>query len=274
MMRSKSAAAPFTLWMVLFTVIPMGIVLWFAFTDALGNFTLSNLSSIVEYAGTFGLSIFLGAIATAVCLVLAFPLAFTISRAKGRVQQTMVMIIMLPMWMNFLLRTYAWMSLLENNGFINQLLRAVGLLAEGDTLTLINTNGAVVLGMVYNFLPFMVLPLYSVMVKIDNSVIEAAQDLGSNTLQIFGRVVLPLSVPGMLSGITMVFVPAVSTFVITKLLGGSKTLMIGDTIETMFIGQGADYHVGATLSLVLMLLILVCMAITGMVDTHGEEDAA
>ncbi len=274
MMRSKSAAAPFTLWMVLFTVIPMGIVLWFAFTDASGNFTLSNLSSIVEYAGTFGLSIFLGAIATAVCLVLAFPLAFTISRAKGRVQQTMVMIIMLPMWMNFLLRTYAWMSLLENNGFINQLLRAVGLLAEGDTLTLINTNGAVVLGMVYNFLPFMVLPLYSVMVKIDNSVIEAAQDLGSNTLQIFGRVVLPLSVPGMLSGITMVFVPAVSTFVITKLLGGSKTLMIGDTIETMFIGQGADYHVGATLSLVLMLLILVCMAITGMVDTHGEEDAA
>lgn len=273
MMRSKSAAAPFALWMVLFTVIPLGIVLWFAFTNEAGQFTLENLSSIVEYAGTFGLSIFLGAIATVICLVLAFPLAYNISRAQGRVQQTMVLIIMLPMWMNFLLRTYAWMSLLENNGFINQLFRAIGLLAEEQSLALINTNGAVVLGMVYNFLPFMVLPLYSVMVKIDNSVIEAAQDLGSNVFQVFVRVVLPLSVPGMLSGITMVFVPAVSTFVITKLLGGSKTLMIGDTIETMFIGQGANYHVGATLSLVLMLLILVCMAITGMADKDGEEDA-
>ena len=273
MMRSKSAAAPFALWMVLFTVIPLGIVLWFAFTNEAGQFTLENLSSIVEYAGTFGLSIFLGAIATVICLVLAFPLAYNISRAQGRVQQTMVLIIMLPMWMNFLLRTYAWMSLLENNGFINQLFRAIGLLAEEQSLALINTNGAVVLGMVYNFLPFMVLPLYSVMVKIDNSVIEAAQDLGSNVFQVFVRVVLPLSVPGMLSGIPMVFVPAVSTFVITKLLGGSKTLMIGDTIETMFIGQGANYHVGATLSLVLMLLILVCMAITGMADKDGEEDA-
>lgn len=273
MMRSKTAAAPFALWMVLFTVIPLGIVLWFAFTNDEGQFTLSNLSSIVEYAGTFGLSIFLGAIATMICLVLAFPLAYTISRAKGRVQQTMVMIIMLPMWMNFLLRTYAWMSLLENNGFINQLLRALHIIGADQTVPLINTNGAVILGMVYNFLPFMVLPLYSVMVKIDNSVIEAAQDLGSNVFQVFGRVILPLSVPGMLSGITMVFVPAVSTFVITKLLGGSKTLMIGDTIETMFIGQGADYHVGATLSLVLMVLILVCMAVTGMVDKQGEEDA-
>ncbi len=273
MMRSRSAAAPFTLWMVLFTVIPLGIVLWFAFTNDAGQFTLSNLSYIVEYAGTFGLSIFLGAIATVICLILAFPLAFTISRAKGHVQQTMVLMIMLPMWMNFLLRTYAWMSLLENNGFINQFLRLIGVLADGQSVSLINTNGAIVLGMVYNFLPFMVLPLYSVMVKIDNSVIEAAQDLGSNVFQVFGRVVLPLSVPGMLSGITMVFVPAVSTFVITKLLGGSKTLMIGDTIETMFIGQGANYHVGATLSLVLMLLILVCMAITGMADKQGEEDA-
>ena len=271
MIKSKGAAAPFAVWMALFTVIPLGIVLWFAFTDGSGNFTLSNLSSIVDYAGTFGISIALGAVATVICLVLAFPLAYTISRAQGRMQQTMVMIIMLPMWMNFLLRTYAWMSILENNGFINQLLRLIGLLPEGQSLTLINTNGAVILGMVYNFLPFMVLPLYSVMAKIDNSVIEAAQDLGSNILQVFRKVIIPLSVPGMLSGITMVFVPAVSTFVITKLLGGSKTLMIGDTIETMFIGQGADYHVGATLSLVLMVMILICMAVTGMV-VQGEED--
>ncbi len=274
MIKSRGAAAPFAVWMALFTVIPLGIVVWFAFTDDAGRFTLSNLSSIVEYAGTFGISIALGAIATVICLVLAFPLAYTISRSQGRVQQTMVMIIMLPMWMNFLLRTYAWMSILENNGFINQLLRAVGLLAQGQSLELINTNGAVVLGMVYNFLPFMVLPLYSVMAKIDNSVIEAAQDLGSNVFQVFRKVILPLSVPGMLSGITMVFVPAVSTFVITKLLGGSTTLMIGDAIETMFIGQGANYHVGATLSLVLMVMILICMAITGMVDKGEEDDLA
>jgi spermidine/putrescine transport system permease protein len=271
MMKSKAAAAPFTVWMLLFTVIPLGIVLWFAFTNEEGQFTLSNLLYIWDYAATFGVSIFYGAIATILCLILAFPLAYNISRATERVQQTMVMIIMLPMWMNFLLRTYAWMSILENNGFINQLLRLIGVLPDGGSVSLINTGGAIVLGMVYNFLPFMVLPLYSVMAKIDNSVIEAAQDLGSNVWQVFGKVVIPLSIPGMLSGITMVFVPAVSTFVITKLLGGSKTLMIGDAIETMFIGQGANYHVGATLSLVLMLLILVCMAVTGMAD-KGEEE--
>lgn len=274
MIKSRASAAPFAVWMALFTVVPLGIVLWFAFTDDAGHFTFSNLTSIWEYAGTFGISIALGAMATVICLILAFPLAFTISRSQGRVQQTMVMMIMLPMWMNFLLRTYAWMSILENNGFINQFLRLIGVLPAGHSLELINTNGAVVLGMVYNFLPFMVLPLYSVMVKIDKSVIEAAQDLGSNTFQVFRKVVLPLSVPGMLSGITMVFVPAASTFVITKLLGGSKTLMIGDAIETMFIGQGANYHVGATLSLVLMVMILICMAVTGMVDKGEEDDLA
>ena len=270
-MKSKSAAAPFGIWMMLFTIIPLGIVGWFAFTDGNGQFTLSNLSAIWEHAATFGISIFYGAIATVICLVLAFPLAYSISRATERVQQTMVMLIMLPMWMNFLLRTYAWMSILENNGFFNQFLRFIGVLAENETLPMINTGGAVILGMVYNFLPFMVLPLYTVMSKIDKSVIEASQDLGCNVIHVFGRVIIPLSIPGILSGITMVFVPAVSTFVITKLLGGSKTLMIGDAIETMFIGQGADYHVGATLSLVLMVMILVCMAITGMAD-KGEED--
>ena len=178
----------------------------------------------------------------------------------------MVMIIMLPMWMNFLLRTYAWMTLLENNGLIN---RFLGLFGIGP-LSMINTSGAVVLGMVYNFLPFMVLPLYSVMVKIDSRIIEAAQDLGSNGWKILRRVILPLSMPGIVSGITMVFVPAVSTFVITKLLGGSKTQMIGDTIETMFIGQAANYNVGAALSLVLMVLILLCMAFMGMADKDEE----
>ncbi len=271
MKHTRSAAAPFGIWMTLFTIVPLGIVLWFAFTDKEGNFTLSNLSAILDYAGTFGLSIGLGAIATVLCLILAYPLAYSISRSGERVQQTMVMIIMLPMWMNFLLRTYAWMTLLEDNGLINQFFRLIGLLGPEDSIHMINTNGAVVLGMVYNFLPFMVLPLYSVMTKIDGRVIEAAQDLGSNGFQVLLRVILPLSVPGILSGITMVFVPAVSTFVITKLLGGSKVLLIGDVIETMFIGQGANYNVGAALSLVLMVLILLCMAMTSFAEKDDEE---
>ena len=271
MKKTRSAAAPFGVWMTLFTLVPLGIVLWFAFTDKEGRFTVQNLSAILDYAGTFGLSIGLGAVATVVCLLLAYPLAYSISRSGDRVQRTMVMIIMLPMWMNFLLRTYAWMTLLEDNGLINQFFRLLGLLGPEESLHMINTNGAVVLGMVYNFLPFMVLPLYSVMTKIDSRVIEAAQDLGSNGFQVLLRVILPLSVPGILSGITMVFVPAVSTFVITKLLGGSKVLLIGDAIETMFIGQGANYNVGAALSLVLMVLILLCMAMTSFADKDDEE---
>ena len=271
MKKTRSAAAPFGVWMTLFTLVPLGIVLWFAFTDKEGRFTVQNLSAILDYAGTFGLSIGLGAVATVLCLLLAYPLAYSISRSGERVQRTMVMIIMLPMWMNFLLRTYAWMTLLEDNGLINQFFRLLGLLGPEESLQMINTTGAVVLGMVYNFLPFMVLPLYSVMTKIDSRVIEAAQDLGSNGFQVLLRVILPLSVPGILSGITMVFVPAVSTFVITKLLGGSKVLLIGDAIETMFIGQGANYNVGAALSLVLMVLILLCMAMTSFADKDDEE---
>ena len=271
MKKTRSAAAPFGVWMTLFTLVPLGIVLWFAFTDKEGRFTVQNLSAILDYAGTFGLSIGLGAVATVVCLLLAYPLAYSISRSGERVQRTMVMIIMLPMWMNFLLRTYAWMTLLEDNGLINQFFRLLGLLGPEESLHMINTNGAVVLGMVYNFLPFMVLPLYSVMTKIDSRVIEAAQDLGSNGFQVLLRVILPLSVPGILSGITMVFVPAVSTFVITKLLGGGKKMLIGDVIEMMFAGSGRNYNVGAALSLVLMVLILLCMAMTSFADKDDEE---
>jgi spermidine/putrescine transport system permease protein len=171
------------------------------------------------------------------------------------------------MWMNFLLRTFAWMTLLENNGLINQMLNALGM----GSIDIINTDGAVVLGMVYNFLPFMILPLYSVMAKMDNRIIEAAQDLGCNGWQVFRRVILPLSAPGIVSGVTMVFVPAVSTFVISKLLGGSKYMMIGDVIETMFVGDGCDYNVGAALSLVLMVLMLICMSLMRRVD-NGEDE--
>ena len=268
---SRLSAAPFALWMTLFTVVPLGVVVWFAFTNDAGEFTFENISAIGNYIGVFANSIKLGAIATAICLVLAYPLAYSISRKSQRVQQTMVMMVMLPMWMNFLLRTYAWMSILENNGWINRLFRMIGVLGETESFPLINTEGAVVLGMVYNFLPFMVIPLYSVMVKIDGRVTEAAQDLGANGYHVFRRVILPLSTPGIVTGITMVFVPAVSTFVISKLLGGGKDLMIGDAIELKFIGQAQNYHVGASLSLVLMILILLCMVVTNKVDnTDGE----
>ena len=270
-MKSRAAATPFGLWMGIFTVVPMAIVLWFAFTDATGAFTLANIAKIWQYAGTYVDSIWMGAVATLICLVLAYPVALSISRKSENAQRTMVMIVMLPMWMNFLLRTYAWMSLLENNGLINQLLRWVGIIAEDASVSMINTDGAVILGMVYNFLPFMILPLYSVMAKMDGRIIEAAQDLGSNGFQVFRRVILPLSAPGIVSGVTMVFVPAVSTFVISKLLGGSKLMMIGDVIETMFVGDGCDYNVGAALSLILMVLMLICMSLMHRVD-NGEDE--
>ena len=265
-MKSRSASSPFAVWMVLFTVVPLAVVVWFAFTDDNGAFTFANIAAIGEYWDTFWDSIWQGALSTLICLLLAYPLAFSISRATERVQQTMVMIVMLPMWMNFLLRTYAWMSILEDKGFINQFL---GLF--GWQLHMINTDGAVILGMVYNFLPFMVLPLYSVMAKLDGRIIEAAQDLGANSFNVFRRVVLPLSTPGIVTGITMVFVPAVSTFVITKLLGGGKKMLIGDVIEMMFVGSGKNYNVGAALSLVLMVLMLLCMAFMHMVDKDDED---
>ena len=266
--------------MALFTVIPLGIVLWFAFTNADGQFTLSNLSSIVEYAGTFGLSIFLGAIATVICLVLAFPLAYTISRAKGRVQQTMVMIIMLPMWMNFLLRTYAWMSILDNNGLLNRLFQSIGLIdlynsifgTSLEFLPLLNTQGAVVLGMVYNYLPFMILPIYSVIVKLDNSLLEAARDLGANSVGVFRKVIFPLSLPGILSGVTMVFVPSVSTFAISRLLGGGTQMMLGDLIEQQFLGGAYNPHLGAAISMVMMVVVVVCMVVMNHFG-DGEEQA-
>lgn len=266
-MKAKGAAAPFGVWMVLFTVVPLALVVYFAFTDDAGAFTMANWQQIGDYLPTLWDSVRLGAIATLICLVLAYPLAYSISRSGVRRQTMMVMLVMLPMWMNFLLRTYAWMSLLEDKGLINQLFSALGL----PQVHMINTNGAVVLGMVYNFLPYMVLPLYSVMMKIDGRLIEASQDLGCNSAQVFRRVVLPLSRPGIVSGITMTFVPAVSTFVITKLLGGGKHMLIGDVIESMFAGSAKNYNVGAMLSLLLMVLMIVCMAVMRLVDSGEDE---
>ena len=244
----KKLAYPYFVWMTLFTVVPLLIVVYYAFTDGNGAFTMENLASISGYGSVFARSLLLALIATVICLVLAFPIGYFLSRLRVNKQHIMLMLVMLPMWMNFLLRTLAWMTLLEDKGLINQFLGLLGL----GPVHMINTDGAVVLGMVYNFLPFMVLPLYSVMAKMDDRVIEAAQDLGAGFWNVFRRVVLPMSVPGIVTGITMVFVPAVSTFVITKLLGGGKKMLIGDVIEMMFAGSGRNYNVGAALSLVLM----------------------
>ena len=257
MKKLKVFATPYLIWMAVFIVVPLLMVAYFAFTDEDGNFTLDYIANVGQYTNIFVRSIWLAVIATVICLVLAYPVSFILSRMKKHHQGTMLMIVMLPMWMNFLLRTYAWMTLLGNNGIINNLLGMIGI----GPLKLINTEGAVVLGMVYNYLPFMILPLYSVMVKIDKSLIEAASDLGCNPVASMFRVVVPLSVPGIMSGVTMVFVPAISTFIISRMLGGGSNLLIGDLIEMQFLGNAYNPHLGAGISLVLMVIILLIMTI-------------
>ncbi len=257
MKKLKVFATPYLIWMAVFIVVPLLMVAYFAFTDEEGNFTLDYIANVGQYTNIFVRSIWLAVIATVICLVLAYPVSFILSRMKKHHQGTMLMIVMLPMWMNFLLRTYAWMTLLGNNGIINNLLGMIGI----GPLKLINTEGAVVLGMVYNYLPFMILPLYSVMVKIDKSLIEAASDLGCNPVASMFRVVVPLSVPGIMSGVTMVFVPAISTFIISRMLGGGSNLLIGDLIEMQFLGNAYNPHLGAGISLVLMVIILLIMTI-------------
>ena len=262
---SKFLSAPYTVWMTVFIVLPMLLVGYFAFTDKSGSFTLENILSVGQYSNVFLRSIWLGAVATVISLGLGYPLAYIISKMNARRQNVMVMLVMLPMWMNFLLRTYAWMALLEDTGLINSVLTALGL----PRLHMINTAGAVVLGMVYNYIPYMVLPLYSVLTKIDKSVIEAAQDLGANSREVFLKVVVPMSMPGIISGVTMVFVPAVSTFIISKMLGGGGNLLIGDLIDMQFLGSAYNPNLGSAVSLVLMVIILICMGIMNQFD-DGE----
>ena len=257
MKQLKALSAPYLVWMFVFILVPLLMVAYFAFTTDEGTLTMQYISDVGQYANIFVRSIWLALIATVICLVVAYPLAFILSRMDKHKQGTMLMIVMLPMWMNFLLRTYAWMTLLGNNGIINYLLGEIGL----GPFKLINTSGAVVLGMVYNYLPFMILPLYSVMVKIDKSVIEAASDLGCNFWNTLLRVIVPLSVPGITSGITMVFVPAISTFIISRMLGGGSNLLIGDLIEMQFLGNAYNPHLGAAISLVLMVIILLIMTV-------------
>lgn len=263
--RNKAIAAPYLVWMVVFIAIPLALVIYFALTDGAGNFTLSNLTSLGEHGTVFFRSLLLAAIATVICLVLSYPVSFMLSRMRTGQQGIMLMLVMLPMWMNFLLRTYAWMSLLERNGLIN---RFLGLFGIGP-FEMINTAGAVVLGMVYNYLPYMILPLYTAMVKIDQSVIEAAEDLGAGFWNKLWRVLVPLSKPGINTGITMVFVPSVSTFIISRMLGGGNNLLIGDLIEIQFLGNSYNYNLGSAMSLVLMVVVLLCMSFTG---GFGNED--
>lgn len=255
-MKKSTPSFPYILWMSIFIVVPILLVIFFAFTDKSGNFTIENISKVGEYMPIFSKSIFLAIISTVICLFIAYPLAYLLTQVKPIHQKTLIVLIMLPMWMNFLLRTYAWLTLLENTGIINKILVFLGL----PQIQIINTPIAVVIGMVYNYLPFMILPLYSIMAKLDKSVIEAAQDLGANVFLVLTKVLIPLTKSGIYTGITMVFVPSISTFIISKLLGGGSNLLVGDLIELQFLGNTYNPQLGSAIAIVLMLIILICMS--------------
>ena len=322
-------AAPYVLWMAVFPIVPIFMVVFYAFTTAnsaeliaAGNwreaFTLDNFARMGTYAVVFTRSFKLAIIATAICVLIGYPLAYFMAKEGPGFQKMAMVIIMLPMWMNFLLRTYAWMSILDNSGILNQFFQAVGIIDLGNLLNgwlndvcaainttvlpalkdlpgigellpadflldaarptnmkffkLLNTQGAVVLGMVYNYLPFMILPIYSVLLKLDNSLLEAARDLGASSARVFRKITLPLSLPGVLSGITMVFVPAVSTFAISKMLGGGTQIMLGDLIEMQFLGNAYNPRLGSAISLVMMVIVVTCMWIMNRFG-EGEEQA-
>lgn len=261
--RKRILATPYAIWSAVFIVIPLCMILYYGLTDKTGAFTLENIAAIasVGHARALWRSILLSVISTILCFLLAYPLAMILANRKGKGSNLIILLFNLPMWMNFLLRTLAWQTLLEKTGVINWVLSFLGL----SPLRIINTSYAIVLGMVYNFLPFMVLPLYNALSKIDENVINAAKDLGANKIQTFSRVILPLSVPGIISGITMVFVPALTTFVISTLLGGSKVLLIGNVIEQEFT-QASNWHLGSGLSIVLMIFILINMVVTALFE--------
>ncbi len=288
-MRNKRSlfAIPYVIWMALFVVIPIVIMLVYSLTVAVTTdggesiqFSLENFTGMGLYVSVFARSFWLAIIATLVCLLIGYPVSYLMAKEGAGFQRVAMALIMLPMWMNFLLRTYSWMSILENNGLLNQLFQKLGIIALYNSLTgqnieyfqMIRTPGAVVLGMVYNYLPFMILPIYSVLSKMDRSLVEAAQDLGAGTADVFRRVTLPLSLPGVLSGVTMVFVPSVSTFAISRLLGGGTQMMLGDLIENQFLGGAYNPHLGAAISMVMMAIVLICMLVMNHFG-EGEEQA-
>lgn len=266
-MNKKLLSVPFLFWSGLFIIVPLIMVFYYGLTDKTGAFTLENIAAISspEHLKALWEAVKLSVLSTIICLILAYPLAMILCKSGSNKTSFMVLIFILPMWMNFLLRTFAWLTLLEKTGVINTLLKLIGLPA----MNIINTPGAIVLGMVYNFLPFMVLPIYNVLIKIDKNVINAARDLGANPIQTFMKITLPLSVPGIISGITMVFVPALTTFIISTILGGSKILLIGNVIEQEFTQTG-NWHLGSGLSIVLMMFIIFNMVISAVTDKDGE----
>ena len=266
------ALGPYGIWAVLFILVPLVFVAYYAFTDVNFQFTLENIqrffpatSSIVQDDGSsaevrtylliFWRSLKLAIISTLVCLVLAYPLAYIMARAEPKVQKTFMTIIMIPMWMNFLIRTYAWMTILQDKGIFNNILSALHL----PGVHIIGTEAAVVIGMVYDYIPYMILPLFSIMAKMDVKLIEAARDLGCNGLGVLRRVIWPLSLPGVISGVTMVLIPSVSTFYISQKLGDGKIMLIGDVIEGQYVAN--NLHFAAAIAFVLMVLLLVCMAV-------------
>lgn len=267
MIKSRYPAFPYIVFMAIFIIVPLIMVAYFAFTTNDGTFTLQNIIRVGDYVPVIIKSLFLAFIATLICLIMGYPFAYIMARKTSNIRRTMFMLIMLPMWMNFLLRTYSWMTILENNGLINRFLGIFGI----GPFEMINTQGAVVLGMVYDYLPFMIVPLYTVMMKLDRSLIQAAQDLGANPLQVFIHVTLPQSLPGISTGITMVFIPSVSTFIISKMLGGGSELMIGDLIEMQFSSNSYNPNLGSAISLILMIIILICMSVMNQFDSDNVE---
>lgn len=261
-MKSKKLSIPYIIWMLVFTMIPLVMICISAFTNKYGSFSLEPFQKAFEHTGVFTKSLWIAFISTLICLVLSYPLAYMITKMKPSSQRTVIMLLMIPMWMNFLLRIYAWIILLQDNGPVDQVMSFFGIHGK-----YINNTGAVIVGMIYEYLPFMVLPIYTVMSKIDGGLIEAAQDLGSNGFDVFRRIVFPLSIPGIISGITMVFVPSASTFLVAQYLGGNDDKMIGDVIESYFM---TDQNMASALSLVLMVFIFVFLVI---MNLFGDEEA-
>ena len=265
-MKSKFLAGPYIAWMAIFTVVPLVMVAYFAFTTNNGSFTLENFANASEYLPIFLRSIWYALLACIICLVVGYPVAYVIARSTSNVQRALYLLVTLPMCMSFLLRTLALVSLVRDTGIINNFLGIFGI----GPLPLIRNAGSVIMGMVYNYLPYMIMPLYTVIVKLDPRLIEAAQDLGCDNVQTFRRVILPLSVPGIVSGITMVFVPAVSTFYISQKLGSTDNMMVGDIIERQFKGS-YNQNLGAAMSLILMILVFISIGLMNRFTGDDEE---
>ncbi len=263
---ARMAVVPHSVWVMMFIIAPLLFVAYYAFTDRNGAFTLDNITSLTYYGNTFLMSVCFSLIATAICLLIGYPLAYFMSKTSAKMQMLLMILLMLPMWVSLLIRTYSLMALLDNGGIVSTFIQKLG----GSKLTFIGTDAAVILGMIYDFLPYMVLPIFTSMTKIDKSYIEAAQDLGCSGFKVMTSVIMPLTVPGVISGITMVFVPSISTFYISQKLGGGSFDLIGDTIERQF-QNVSTYHTGAAISLVMMILILVSLSVMDRF-TDGDQE--